>query len=153
MFGVAAALLAATALQASTVITCSEVAMVANTCSAAHITDFTASVQWNALGSATGVPFTNTASTAVSGDTVTVSDAGGQMILADNYALISNGSGGWVNPAFLPSAPFGFTGHFDAPPDTAAAGFDPVGNPGDYLVGVYHNNNSMVLGFSQAIPA
>jgi hypothetical protein len=147
----ATAFLSATALQASTVITCSESAMVSNTCAAAHITDFNANLQWNALGPATGVPFTSTASAQVGNNTVSVSASGGSMILADNYGMISNGFGGWINPAVLPAAPFRFTGRFDAPPDTAAAGFQPVGSPGDYLVGVYQNNSPMMLAFSQAV--
>jgi hypothetical protein len=153
LVGVVAAFLSGMALQASTVITCSESAMVTNTCTAAHITDFNANLQWNALGSASGVPFTSPATASANGNQVTVSAFGGNMILADNYGLISNGSGGWINPTVLPSAPFRFSGRFDAPPDTASPGFQPVGSPGDYLVGVYQNNNSMLLAFSQATQA
>jgi PEP-CTERM motif-containing protein len=124
--------------------------MVANTCSAGHITDFNANLQWNALGPASGIPFTGTASGNSGNTTVSVTSSG-SMILADNYGMVPNGSGGWINPTFLPSAPFRFTGRFDAPPDSAAAGFAPVGSPGDYLVGVYQNNSPLMLAFSQAI--
>jgi PEP-CTERM motif len=148
---VVAAFIPATALQASTVITCSESAMVTNTCTAAHITDFNANLQWSVLGPATGVPFTAPAIGSAGEYQVTVSAFGGQMILADNYGMISNGAGGWINPAVLPSAPFRFTGRFDAQPDSAAAGMPPVGSPGDSLVGTFQNNSSMLLAFSQAI--
>jgi hypothetical protein len=74
------------------------------------------------------------------------------MVLADNYGMISDGFGGWINPVVLPSAPFRFTGRFDAPPDETPAGYAPMGNPGDHLLGVYQNNSSLLLGFSQAIP-
>jgi hypothetical protein len=103
------------------------------------------------LGAANGVPFTNAASatTTLGGVNLTVSDGGAQMILADNYGLIQYRPGIWVNPNILPAAPYRFSGHFDAPPDTAPApGFAPVGNPGDYLVGVFQNNNAMVLSAS-----
>jgi hypothetical protein len=142
---VVAALLSAAAAQASTVISCSESAMVTNTCSAAHITDFNAVLQWNALGTASPVPFTNPATAVASGVQVTVSDSGGKMILADNYALLSNGLGGWIDPTALPNAPFHFSGRFDSKPDATA------GSPGDHLVGVYQNNNSMMLAFSQGL--
>lgn len=125
--------------------------MVSNTCAAGHITDFNVNLQWNALGTASGIPFTNTATTNAGGIAVSVSDGGSNLILADNYGLISNGVGGWINPSVLPSAPFRFSGRFDAPPDTAAAGFQPVGNPGDYLVGTFQNNASMLLAFSQPL--
>src|SRR5215831_3553393 len=109
-----AAFISVTGLEASTVITCSEVAMATNTCAAAHITDFNANLQWSTIGPPNGIPFTSTASASAGGDLVSVSAFGGTMILADNYGMISNGAGGWINPVVLPSAPFRFTGRFDA---------------------------------------
>jgi hypothetical protein len=147
-----ATFISVSALQASTVITCSEVAMATNTCSAAHITDFNANLQWNAVGSANGISFTNTISGNAGTNVVSAGAFGGNMMFADNYGMIADGFGGWINPVVLPSAPFQFTGRFDASPDVAPAGFAPVGNPGDHLLGVYHNNSSLLLGFSQAIP-
>jgi hypothetical protein len=142
-------LVSATSLHASSVITCSETAITGNTCAAAQGVTFNANLQWNALGSATGIPFTSTTSGITGGITVGVSDANGQMILADNYGLI-NRNGRWIDPSFLPTAPYRFSGHFDAPPDSTTQFGAPVGSPGDYLVGTYQNNQALTISLSGA---
>jgi hypothetical protein len=73
------------------------------------------------------------------------------MILADNYGMIPNGSGGWFDPTGMGSSPYRFTGRFDAQPDTAGPGMPPVPNPGDALIGTNQNDNAMLLAFSQAV--
>jgi hypothetical protein len=145
------------ALQAATVISCSGVATSSNSCYANSLPSFTTRLDWAVFGAPDGVLHQGvwTANNVAGYDISVSSQNSAGLRVADNFASVLV-NGNWILAGFIPTSPYAFAGHFDAPPDTAQTSAIPPGNPyGDHLLGVATNANQanakLVIDFSVAL--
>jgi hypothetical protein len=133
-------------LSASTGFVCSGAATAANPCYTSKLTSFATELDWATFGTPDasihpGLWTSPTASAVIDVGTNLAADVGG-LRTADNYADILDATRWRQRSFFSTPQPYGFQGHFDAPPNTAADSAIVPGAPGDHLMGLAANGTT-----------
>ena len=133
-------------VSASTAFSCSGVADSANSCYTSNLTNFTSQLDLALFPTPDGSLFNgvwtvNSGGINFSASTNLTPNTGG-LQTAVNYSDVFEG-GIWISRLFSANTqPYGFQGHFDAPPDTSPSSPIPPGTPGDSLIGLAVNGTT-----------